>query len=613
MSNFRGGGVSAERDLHGASDPGEAIFTRFDNRLAQHLWQFIRPHWQMLIAALFAVAIFMAIQVAIPYTVRYAVDSALGISKVPLEFVLACFGGLVFLFAIFQFLHDWVASCLAQRVIFDLRRAMFSHLQDVPLAVLDQTQVGRLMARLQGDVGSLQEFLENSVAAIGDFFLLIGIVGVLLALDLKLGLLTLIVLPMLIAARMVWIPWAKHKFRRAREASSSVNAALAENINGIRTVQETRREEFNFERYSAIAKENLDAQIGSSWASQIMVPAVDILSGTALAIVVVAGGYMVMKGSLGVGVMIAYIFYVQRFFDPIRTLSMQYTIMQRAAIAGHRIFEVLNLPVSIREKPEAIKLVEEGLGIEFRNVTFGYVPGQPVLHNIDLTIKPYQTVALVGPTGSGKTSLVALLHRFYDTWEGSVRVGGHDVRDMTLDSIGHSIGMVLQEPFLFSGTIEENIRYGVSGASKQDVIDAAKIVRAHEFIILLPDGYDTMLGQRGRNLSIGQRQLLSFARALLSDPKILILDEATANIDSFTERHIQQAMKVLLKGRTSIIIAHRLATIRDADKIVVLQQGCIVEQGKHQELLARRGLYHQLHFRSNASFDDLEADALASA
>jgi ATP-binding cassette subfamily B protein len=284
---------------------------------------------------------------------------------------------------------------------------------------------------------------------------------------------------------------------------------------------------------------------------------------------------------------------------------MQYTVMQRAMASGYRIFEVLDVPVTLRDKPGARTLPDVPPQIDFNHVSFGYREGQPVLHDIDLHIKPYQTVALVGPTGSGKTSIAALIHRFYDVWDGEVRVGGEDVRDITLDSLGQCIGMVLQEPFLFSGSIADNMRYGLQWATREQVIEAAKAVRAHDFIMRLPNGYDTMLGQRGRNLSIGQRQLLSFARALLASPKILILDEATANIDSFTELEIQRALNVLRKGRTTIIIAHRLATIRDADVIVVLQKGRIVEQGSHEELLQNHGLYAQLNASSNESFDDL--------
>ncbi len=589
-----------------ASELHDEIFARFDSRVVRRLMAFVRPYRATLIAALLSVALFTMVQVSIPIAVRYAVDSAVGNSPFSLDSVLLCFGVLIVANAVLNFLQEWVAARLAQRVIFDLRRAMFAHLQNISLSLLDQTQVGRLMSRLQGDVNALQEFMENSVSSIGDFFLLIGIVVVLLAMDWKLGLLTLSMMPVLIALRAAWIPWARVTFTRAREASSSVNAALAENINGIRTVQENRRETVNFMRYEVHARENLDAQIASSRASQLMVPVVDLLTGISMAVVVVLGGAAVLSGSLRIGVMVAFIFYVQRFFEPIRTLSMQYTVMQRAMSAGHRIFEVLDVPVTIRDRPGALTLADPHVpSIELRGVTFGYRAGEPVLRGVDLAVDAYSTVALVGPTGSGKTSITALIHRFYDVWEGAVFVGGHDVRSLTLDSLGASIGMVLQEPFLFTGTIFDNIRYGVHDATLDDVIAAARAVHAHDFIMRMPQGYDTLLGQRGRNLSIGQRQLLSFARALLAKPRILILDEATASIDSFTERNIQQALDVLRRGRTTIIIAHRLATVRDADKIVVLQHGAIVEQGTHDQLLAHRGLYAKLHDSNISSFDDL--------
>lgn len=583
---------------------GEDIFARYDSRVVSRLWAYIRPHRWALVAVVVTVALFTIVQVLIPVTVRYAVDSAVGNAQFAFNTILAVFVSLIILNAVSNFFQEWVAARLAQRVIFDLRRAMFNHLQHVSLSILDQTQVGRLMSRLQGDVNSLQEFMETSVSAVGDFFLLIGIVAVLLLMDVKLGLLTLCVLPMMFLVRKIWLPWARKAFTRAREASSSVNAALAENINGIRTVQENRREVVNFERYDVRAIENLQAQIGSSRASQVMMPTVDTLTGLAMAIVVVVGGSSVVSGQLDVGVMVAFIFCVQRFFDPIRTLTMQYTVMQRAMASGHRIFEVLDVEVTLSDKKDAQVLPDVPPAIEFNHVTFGYRPNQPVLHDLNLHIQPYQTVALVGPTGSGKTSIAALIHRFYDVWDGEVKVGGQDVRDLTLDSLGQCVGMVLQEPFLFSGTIADNMRYGLQWATRAQVIEAAKAVRAHDFIMRLPDGYDTMLGQRGRNLSIGQRQLLSFARALLAKPKILILDEATANIDSFTELEIQRALNVLRKGRTTIIIAHRLATIRDADVIVVLQKGRIVEKGSHDELLLNKGLYAKLHASSNESFDD---------
>lgn len=586
------------------SSEGDDIFGTFDVNVARRFLGFLGPHKRSLIIAQVAVLISAATQVAVPAMIGAAVNAAVAKDGALLDRTLIIFAAVAVAYAAFFFIGEWLSSRLAQRVIFDIRRKMFAHFQDVSLSFMDKTHVGRIMARLQGDVNALQEFLENMNGAIGDFVMLVGITVVLLTTDLKLGLLTLTVLPALIAIRAVWLPFSKKSFRVARDASSTANSALAENINGIRTVQESRREALNFELFKEKAQENFTAQVGASWMTQIMVPTVDVLTGFAMAIVIIVGGNAVLGGTLNVGVMVTFILYVQRFFEPVRMLSMQYTIMQRAMAAGHRIFEVIDVPVTIADKPDAIVLKDVPATVEFRNVTFGYDPKRPILHDISLMVRPKEVVALVGPTGSGKTSIIALAHRFYEVDQGQVLVGGHDVRDVTLDSLGANIGMVLQEPFLFTGTIEQNIRYNTLSATKDDVIAAARSVSAHDFIMRLPDGYDTQLGQRGRNISMGQRQLISFARALVANPQILILDEATANIDSFTEQAIQKALKVLFAGRTCMVIAHRLATIRDADRIVVLQQGRILEQGSHDVLMKTGGLYSHLYTSAHASFDD---------
>ena len=483
----------------------------------------------------------------------------------------------------------------------------FEHFQTIALSFMDKTHVGRIMSRLQGDVNALQDFLESTTSTIGDFVMLIGMVIYMLARNWELGLLTLTVLPALIAIRAVWLPYSKITFRRARDASSIANGALAENINGIRTVQETRREAMNFELYEEKARDNMKAQVDSAFLAGLMSPTVSILTGVATAMIIVVGGTQVLHNQLAVGDMVAYVILVQRFFEPVRMLSMQYTALQRAMAAGYRIFEVLDVSVSIKNKPDAIVLTGEDSTIEFDHVTFGYNPDRPVLKDVSLKVKPRQVVALVGPTGSGKTSIISLVRRFYQVDQGRVLVGGHDVRDVTLESLGKTIGMVLQEPFLFTGTIEENIRYA-SNATHDEVVAEATAVRAHDFIMRLPKGYDTPLGQRGGNISLGQRQLLSFARALVINPQILILDEATANIDSFTELEIQRALKALFAGRTCLVIAHRLATVRDADLIIVLQQGKIVEQGPHEALMAKGGLYANLYASSHGSFDDLPGE-----
>ena len=583
----------------------------FDGNVVRRFAEFLKPYRRRIYMAIASVVIFTLTQLSVPLIIRHIVDKALSAGAEAERLLLIAVVGffcVAFVNYVSNYFQTIVVARIAEFILHDLRAAMYGHLQKVSLSFMDRTQVGRLMSRLQGDVGSLQEFLESSIFAIGDFVLLFGIVFVLLMLDVQLGLLTLSVLPILAIVRAVWQPIARRAFSYARATNSIVNSALAENINGVRTVQEMSRQSVNFDDFEEKARENYNAHIRATKIANVMIPTVDTLTGFAMAIVIVIGGNMVLDKSLDLGVMVAFLFYVQRFFDPIRSLTQQYTVSQRAMASGTRIFEVLDVPIDVLDKPGAEELGKIDGSIEFRNVTFGYVEGLPVLKNISFKVAPGETIALVGPTGSGKTSTMALLHRFYDVWDGQILIGGRDVRDVTQESLGRHIAMVLQEPFLFTGTVLENIRYHCENATRDEVIRAAKAVGAHDFIERLSDGYDTTLGQRGVNISIGQRQLLSFARAIVANASILVLDEATANIDSFTEREIQTALARTLKGRTGVVIAHRLATVRNADRIIVLQDGQIIEQGSHSELIAKRGLYHRLHSMNYASFDDAPGD-----
>jgi ATP-binding cassette subfamily B protein len=597
------------RAVVGSDRIEEEIFGRvFDGEVTQRIWQFVRPYKRQVAISVAAVVTYTGAQLTIPLLISYAIDYGMA-PEAPqsvLLKIMAIFAVSVIINFISSRVQELVTGRMAENVLFDIRRAMFGHLQRVSLSFMDKTEVGRLMSRLQGDVNSMQEFLETSVLAVGDLLLLFGIVAVMLWLDWQLALMVLTVIPILFAVRILWLAPARAAFMAAHEANSITNGALAEAIHGVRAVQAMDRANLNAKLYGQLVDNTYKAQLRASKLSQIMIPIVDTLTGGAMAVVALAGGLMVVSGRTEVGVMVAFLFYIQRFFDPIRSLTMQYSVMQRAMASGHRLTEVLDVDIDVQDAQDATSLGDDDDGsVEFRNVTFGYHPEHPVLKDVNFRVKSGETVALVGPTGSGKSSSMALIHRFYDVQKGTVLVGGRDVRDVVQKSLGRHIAMVLQEPYLFTGTVRDNIRYASDWADDDAVVEAAIAVGAHDFIEGLPLGYNTVLAERGSNLSLGQRQLLSFARALVTDAKILIMDEATANIDSYTEMQIQKALRQLLEGRTGLVIAHRLATIRNADRIIVLQKGQLVEQGDHDELIKLGGLYAQLYQLNYSSFDDL--------
>ena len=608
------GSIPPKASIRRSSTISEDIFgSAYDHKVVKRFTGYLSPYRKLIIFSMLTVLLFSVTAVLLPLIVKYTIDSALvaGVENTKiLTICVTLFFATIALNFVGNYLQELIIGRIGERVLIQLRRSMFEHLQRVSLSFMDKTQVGSMMSRLQGDVGALQEFLHTITVGVGDIILILGVVVTLFFLDWRLALMMIGVVPALLLIRVVWLPFARKAFIRSRVTASIVSGSLAENINGIRAVQGLTREKVNYSLFDILAHDNLAAQNKAARFGVIMMPIVDTLTGIALAVIIFGGGLLVSQGNLEVGVMVAFMLYVQRFFDPIRQLTMHYSIFQRAMAAGERIFEVIDVPIEVKDKPNAITLKNTDGSIEFKNVTFGYVPDEPILTNISFKVEPGETVALVGPTGSGKTSITSLTHRFYDVWEGEVFVGGKNVKDVTQSSLSQQVGMVLQEPFLFTGTVIENIRYVNVDYPLSEVVEAAKAVGAHDFICQLPDGYDSMLEQRGGNISLGQRQLLSFARAIVANTKILILDEATASVDSYTEMLIQDALSKLLKDRTGMVIAHRLATIRSADRIIVLQDGKIIETGTHDKLVTTNGLYSHMYSLNYSSFDDIPDDLI---
>lgn len=499
---------------------------------------------------------------------------------------------------------SWVASVaqtylrfwLGQKLILDLRMDMFRNLQQLSMSFYDRRHVGRIMSRVTNDVETLNEFLTSGVeVAIGDIFILVGIVTVMFFLNISLALVSLAVIPILLIGATFLGGRVREAYRVTRKKISGVTANLAESISGMRVVQSFSREMANAQQFDRVNVENLQANIQAAKISALFFPLVDVLGSLGTCLVLWFGGTGVIGGSISLGVLVAFMSYVTRFFMPIREISMLYNNVQSALAATERITEVADARPEVKEAEDAVQLPRIDGEVRFNHVSFGYEPNAYVLNDIDLEINENQRVALVGPTGAGKTSLANLTARFYDPQEGSITVDSYDLRKVSLKSLRSQMGIVLQDPFLFTGSIRENIAYGKPDASEQEIVEAAKAVGAHDFILNFPQGYDTNVGERGIRLSMGQRQLISVARALLADPRILILDEATSSVDPYTELLLQNALKKLLEKRTTLIIAHRLSTVRSADKIVVVDGGRIVDTGTHRELMSRKGLYRKLY------------------
>ena len=569
----------------------------YDNKVVMRLFSYLSGNYKHAILSLIAVIIYTIANVCIPLFIMLGIDQGINNGSVTALHVIGI--GFLFLTLIHfgaNYLQFVFVAKVGQEILYALRLHMFNHLQALSPSFFHRTPVGRIMSRSQSDVLQLQELFEMMVVSLADILSLGGIIIVMLVVDWQLALVSLSIIPILFLVLGYWQRFARRSFMRIRRAIAMVNGEYNQNITGVRVVQSLNRQDENLKHFNELNREHLNANLQASRFSGGLQPTVELLIGIGLGFgVVLFGGVLAQRGDLDWGVLVAFALWIQRFFEPVRHLTMQYSQFQRAMAAGVRLFELIDLEPEINDDPNAIKMPTVEGNIQFKNASFHYVEGVEVLQNIDLEIKAGENVALVGSTGAGKSTFVTLIHRFADVTEGSILIDGYDLKEVERQSLVNQMSMVLQEPFLFSGTVKENIRYNHDSATDEDVYNAAKAVGADEFIRALDNGYDSVLAERGVNLSVGQRQLLSFARAVVGDPRILILDEATASIDTHTEVLIQNALQKILKGRTSIVIAHRLSTIRNADKIVVLDHGKVAEVGNHEQLLNKRGVYSRLY------------------
>ncbi len=596
-STFGMGPRSTLEDFGSIDQQGGEIYNR---KVVSRMLSYLRPHqWKMLAAFILTLAE-SGLTLLTPYLVKIAIDQYItpgrrdGLLMIALQIAAAY----VVLFMVSS-AQRYILSWVGQKVLSTLRGDLFHHLQRLQPGYHDRHIVGVTVSRVINDVAEINELLSQGVITLlGDLVVLVGIIIIMLSMNAKLALLTFIVLPLMVLATWLFSRQARKAFRETRSKVAAVVGDLAEDINGMRAIQAFTQEEASQTRFEQINRENRNAYISAMNLSFVFLPAVEFLGMLATVIVLWFGGHFVLQETVTLGVLVAFLNYVTRFFQPIQELSRMYTTFQSAMAGGEQVFKLLDTPLEITDAPDADELVDINGKITFDHVTFQYQPDTPiVLNDINLIIEPGKTVAIVGPTGAGKTTIANLITRFYEVTSGKILIDNRDIRSVTMQSLRQQVRIISQDPFLFSRTIRENICYGVPDATDEAIEEAARKANAHEFIIRLPDGYNTRILEGGVNLSQGQRQLVSIARALLTDPRILILDEATANIDTITEILIQEALARLLKDRTAVVIAHRLSTVRNADWVYVIDNGQIAEQGTHTDLIGKNGLYAHLYQR----------------
>jgi ABC-type multidrug transport system fused ATPase/permease subunit len=587
------------RQLRGAIDsgnPDDILGKLYDNSIIKRVVGYLTEvKWHLIIGAV-GIALRTAANLVSPLVVAWAINQIVEGNVNGLTIAALVYTSILFLVWGAQYLETLHLSYTAQRILFMMRTRMFSHLHELSLSFFDHNKVGKIMSRVQNDVDQLQNLVSQNIILVAvNLATLIGIAAIMFVLNWRLALLSFATMPFLIGIVIIWQKFARRAFILARQAIAMVNDNLQESISGVRVTQNLSRERENVRQFDAVNKANLEANKKAALLQAIIMPATQMLTDGSYVIVLIFGSFQVLEGTMPVGFLLAFLLYIQRIGQPIQQLATMYTEIQRAMASGARIFELLDVQPQIEDSPESIELPAVKGEVRFHHVSFGYEPGSEILHDIDFTVKSGETIAIAGRTGAGKSSVASLISRYYEVDSGEIMVDGYNISRITQQSLRRQIGFVPQDPFLFSGTIEENILDGTLEASPAKVIEAAKAAGVHNTIINLEKGYDTQVGERGGNLSPGQRQLICLARAILANPAILILDEATSNVDTNTEKIIQQSFNRVAKGRTCIVIAHRLSTVTKADRIIVLEHGRIVETGSHQELMERRGIYFHMY------------------